>query len=95
MVLCLRGLTRLITFYFFDVVFFAGAPIRRPSNDAAMMLEEFVTFASKGATLSRLSDLGVSKEGGNFLGMFFESLREAGGSVCEVRVGWRGTAEFR
>ena len=54
-----------------------------------MMLEEFVTFASKGATLSRLSDLGVSKEGGDFLGMLFESLREAGDLVFEVGGGDR------
>ena len=44
----------------------------------------FFTPLSKGATLSRLSDLRVSKEGADFLGTLFESLHEAGDSIFEL-----------
>ena len=44
----------------------------------------FFTLLSKGATLSSLSDLGVSKERAEFLGTLLEKFHEAGDSVFEL-----------
>ena len=43
-----------------------------------------ITPPPKGATLSGLSDLRMSKEEADFLGTLFESLNEAGNSIFEL-----------
>ena len=43
-----------------------------------------ITAPPKGATLSAISDLGVSKERADFLGTLFESLHESRNSIFEI-----------
>ena len=58
---------------------------QRPAASSRLFLRsDYITPQPKGATLSGLSDLGVSKEGADFLGTPFGSLQEAGDWIFEL-----------